>query len=130
MATATSLDQAAGQAFENLFPIWTVGNNILRFRLISFAQDALTIFPVADANGTPIANWAVLITGLAAAMPQVVITIPPILVPYDQLVTAADYVSRICFLASGGALFSQSVLPPNITNAQRNALLDSYNAQF
>ena len=118
MATAANLEQAAGQSQDNLFTLWLPQTNALRNALLAFMTDLLPVFPDGDVTGRPVANWLVLIGSLASQMP-----VGP---PYDQLVTAVDYIYRCCWLSAG--VFGPTPLP--ITNAQRAAVLASYNARF
>lgn len=125
MASATDLRQAAGQVFDNLFALWTLGDNRLKNALAGFAADSLVIFPDAEPVGRPLGNWGIFMSSFADLMPSFGITIPPSKIPYEQLVTATDYVYRICWL--GARPTSES---PQITLVQQAALLAAYNARF
>ncbi len=122
MATAANLTQAAGQSFNNLFAIWETGGNTLRTKLTAFEASLLPLFPDQAPVGRPIANWLVLIASSAANIPSVV---APALIPYEQLVTAADYIYRICWLAA-----KPTAQSPAITTAQQTAILAAYNLNF
>lgn len=122
MATATDLQEAAGQSFHNLFVLWAPGGNNLRTAVAAFAAALLPVFPNSDAVGRPIAAWLILIASLAQQMPSVT---APTQIQYELLVTAADYVYRICWLGAKPTPGS-----PNITSAQQTALLVAYNANF
>jgi hypothetical protein len=122
MATAANLPQAAGQSFDNLFSIWQPGGNTLRTKVTAFEVALLPLFPDQDDVGRPIANWLVLIASSASQMPSVT---APAQIPYEQLVTAADYVYRICWLAAKSTPQS-----PAISTAQQTAILTAYNANF
>jgi hypothetical protein len=126
MATAVDLPQAAGQSFENLFTLWTGGGNSLRNALAAFTSSLLPLFPDQDTIGRPIADWLTLIGAAAQLMPGVA---PLVTIPFEQLVTAADYVYRICWLGAG-VTATLGVPPPQITTAQRTALLAAYNLNF
>jgi hypothetical protein len=125
MAFAVDLRQAAGQAFDNLFALWVLGENRLKNALAAFSTDVGPIFPDSEPVGRPLGNWTIFMASLAATMPSFGITIPPSKIPYEQLVLATDYVYRICWLGAGPT--SES---PQITLAQENALLAAYNARF
>lgn len=113
MATATSLAQAAGQAFDNLHIRWLA--NQLKSVLTIFSQTALPTFPESAPDSNPVSNWLTLIAALAAPMPATN-------VPIDQLTLAAQFVYRLCWMAS----FLQS--SGGITNTQATFLLATYNA--
>ncbi len=112
MATATTLAQAAGQAFDNLHIRWL--SNSLKGALTTFCQTTLDTFPEAQPDFHPVSNWLVLISGFA-------VTLPTTNVPINQLTTAAQYVYRLCWMAS----FLQS--SGQISTTQANFLLASYN---
>jgi hypothetical protein len=122
MATAANLTQAAGQSFNNLFAIWELGGNTLRTKLTAFEVALLPIFPDQTPVGRPIANWLVLIASSATQLPSVT---APTKIPYEQLVTVADYIYRICWLAA-----KPSPSSPNISTAQQTAILAAYNSNF
>lgn len=123
MALAVDLRQAAGLTFDNLFALWAAGNNELKDALTTFAALTLPIFPDADPTGRPLANWAIFIGSLANQMQSFSLAIPPLRVPYEQLLTGADYVYRICWLG-----FKPTTKSPQITIPQQDALLAAYNA--
>jgi hypothetical protein len=112
MATATSLAQAAGQAYDNLHIRWLA--NGLQSTLTIFWQTTIDTFPEAAPNSNPVSNWLTLIAALAAPMPATN-------VPIDQLTQAAEFVYRLCWMAS----FLQS--SGGITNTQAAFLLATYN---
>lgn len=122
MATATTLPHAAGQAFDNLFALWAAGNNQLKNALAGFSALVLPIFPDAEPVGRPVGNWAILMSSLAFQMPPFS---TPQRVPYEQLVAAANYVYKTCWLAARATPSA-----PAVTNAQQTALLAAYNASF
>ena len=113
MATAVSLSQAAGQAFDNLHIRWLA--NQMKSTLTIFASTALPTFPEADPSSNPVSNWLTLIAALAAPMAATN-------VPIEQLTTAAQFVYRLCWVAS----FLQA--QGGITNTQATFLLATYNA--
>jgi hypothetical protein len=125
MASAADLTQAAGQAFDNLFPLWAAGDNLLKSALALFAEDVLPIFPDPDPVGRPLGNWAIFMSSLANLMPTVAIVVPPTKIEYEQLVLATDYVYRICWIGS-----RPTPGAPAITSGQQAALLAAYNARF
>jgi hypothetical protein len=113
MATATTLSQAAGQAYDNLHIRWLA--NQLKSVLASFSAATLNTFPQSAPSNNPVSNWLTLIAALAAPMPATN-------VPIEQLTEAAEFVYRLCWMAN----FLQST--GGITNTQANFLLASYNA--
>lgn len=112
MATATSLAQAAGQAYDNLHIRWLA--NALKSTLTIFSQQTIDTFPESQPDANPVSNWLTLIAALAAPMPATN-------VPIDQLTQAAEFVYRLCWMAS----FLQS--SGGITNTQATFLLATYN---
>lgn len=114
MAHATSLAQAAGQAFDNLNIHFQASQ--LKGVLTLFWRATIDIFPEADVNSHPVSNWITVIAALADQM-------PPTNIPIEQLTEAAEFVYRLCWMAS----LLQSSVPPLITNAQAAALLGFYN---
>ena len=125
MATATTLEEAAAQSFDNLYALWAVGNNDLKTATSGFATLALAIFLDSDAKARPLANWSTLIAALGFRMPTLVVAIPPDRLEYGLLVTAVDYVYRICWIAARPTPQS-----PAISVSQQTALLAAYNASF
>jgi len=124
MATATTLQEAAGEAFANLFELWKFGAAALKTAVTQFEAELLPVFPDSDVVARPIASWLILIASLATQMPSG--TEPGVIVvPYGELVTAADYVYRICWLGA-----KPTPECPAITSAQQTAILDAYNAAF
>lgn len=113
MATATTLAQAAGQAFDNLHIRWLA--NGLKSVLTAFWQQTLPTFPESEPNSHPVSNWLTLIAVIAD-------DIPATNVPVDQLTIAAQRLYRLCWM---GSVLQQS---GGITNAQAAFLLASYNA--
>jgi hypothetical protein len=113
MATATSLAQAAGQAFDNLDVRWLA--NALKASLTLFWKNTIGLFPEADVTSHPVSNWLTVIAALADQMPATN-------VPIEQLTAAAEFVFRLCWMAS----FLQT--SGGITNAQAISLLSFYNA--
>jgi hypothetical protein len=112
MAIATSLAQAAGQAFDNLHIHWLA--NQLQQTLNSFWKATLASFPESEPDSHPVSNWLTLIAGLASTMP---ITH----VPLDQLTQAANFVFRLCWMAN------ELETNGGISNTQATFLLSSYN---
>ncbi len=122
MATASTLPIAAGQSFDNLFTIWLAGGNTLRTKVTAFETALLLVFPDQAPVGRPIANWLVLLASVATQMPSVT---APAKIPFEQLVTVADYIYRVCWLAA-----KPSPASPNISTAQQTAVLAAYNLNF
>jgi hypothetical protein len=112
MATATTLSQAAGQAFDNLHIRWLA--NGLQSVLAAFSATTLPSFPESQPNANPVSNWLTLIAALAQL-------IPATNAPIQDLTQAAEYVYRLCWVAN----FLQST--GDITNTQATFLLASYN---
>lgn len=112
MATATTLAQAAGQAYDNLHIRWEA--NALKATLDTFWRTVIDQFPESEPNSHPVSNWFILISALADGMASTN-------VPIDQLTQAANYVYRLCWV---GNFLQGSGL---ISNAQATFLLSSYN---
>lgn len=114
MATATTLSQAAGQAFDNLHVRW-VANQLggPAGRISLFCQACLPIFPAEDAGSTPISNWLTLFYAQGSQLPAVG-------VPIDQLTASAEILYRLCWLAS-------ALTGSGITSAQATQLLAQVN---
>lgn len=115
MPAAANLQVAAVDAFDNLHTLWLA--DTLKAKLTAFNISTLAIFPQEDPNNHPCSNWAVLLYGLSDQMPLAN-------VPYDGLITAADWVYRLCWVAD--RLDTDGL----ITAAQATALLAAYNLQF
>lgn len=115
MATATTLAQAAGQAYDNLHIRWLanqLGGNSGVIAL--FCRNTLTIFPQQLPGGLPVSNWLTIFNAVGVQLPATN-------VPIDQLTDAAEILYRLCWMAS--------VLTNNgITTAQAAQLLAQYNA--
>ena len=120
MATASTLEEAAAQSFDNLFTIWLAAT-AFKSKLVAFAATVLPLFPDQDPNGRPVANWATIMASFAN---QLDTDVAPIRQPYTTLNTAADYLYRLCWM--GFQLETQNL----ITTAQANAVLAAYNADF
>jgi len=112
---ASSLSQAAGQAFDNLFVKWSVGQ--LKISMSFFWPQVMAIFPDSQANGRPVANWGTVLASAENQTPNG----KPIM---TYLNNAAQIVYRLCWMGS----YLQSVAL--ITNAQANDLLAAYNGSF
>ena len=122
MATASTLQEAAGQSFENLFLLWIGGDDGLKDALAAFAAAVLPIFPDQDPTGRPLSDWATVIFALSARIPSVSLLEKT---PYENLVFASDYVYRICWLGARPTPES-----PAISAGQQALLLAAYNAAF
>lgn len=122
MAGASTLAEAAGQAFANLFTLWKLGGTDMKDALTTFEVDLLPVFPDSDVVSRPLASWLILIASLSVRIPVVG---PGEALPYASLNAAADYVYRICWLGA-----KPTPQCPDITVAQQNALLLAYNTAF
>lgn len=112
MATATTLSQAAGQAYDNLHIQWL--SNQLASRLVIFCQNCLPIFPAQLQGGAPVSNWLTVLYSLASQLPATN-------VPINQLTESAQIVYRLCWMAF-------SLIGNGITSTQATLLLAQYNA--
>ncbi len=123
MATAVSLPAAAGQSFDDLYPIWVAGGDTFRTAVATFASSLLPTFPDSDTVGRPIADWLAVLATVASSMPSVV---APATTDFSlYFVPVQDHVYRVCWLGAKAMPTS-----PQITNAQQAALLAAYNANF
>lgn len=121
MATATTLEQAAKQAWANLAVLATAGT--LRAQLIAFCTTVRPLFngnAGANPGDHPTANWIAVLWAFADQMDAVADDWPALRV-------AADYVYRLCFMTEQARTGNT---PPLITQAQYDAVLASYNAEF
>jgi hypothetical protein len=93
MATATTLAQAAGQAYDNLHIRW-LANQIggTQGRLALLCQACLPIFPESLPGGLPVAHWLTVLFSLGVQLPATN-------VPIDQLTEAAQILYRLCWMA-------------------------------
>ncbi len=114
MATATTLSQAAGQAFDNLHVLW-LANQLggTSGRIALFCQGSLPIFPPTLPGGEPVGNWLAVFYALG-------VTLPTTNVPISQLTEAAQILYRLCWMAF-------SVIGNGISTAQATQLLAQYN---
>lgn len=119
MATATTLEEAAGQAFDNLLAKWVAGT--LKTNINAFCTTLLPSFLEQEQDSHPISNWLTLLIAAAAEMAA---GNSFLVVPYVNMVNAAGYVYRLCWMAS--QLVSQS----SISGTQGTAILNAYNANF
>ncbi len=115
MATATTLSQAAGQAFDNLHIQW-LANQLggATGRIVLFCEATLALFPESLPASNPVSNWITVFWALG-------IRLPTTNVPVDQLTDAAEILYRLCWMAF-------SLIGNGITTAQAAALLAQYNA--
>lgn len=111
MAMATTLDQAAGQAFDNLAVFFDT--NQLKSRVTTFCAQSIGIFPQQEADSNPVSNWITVFAALAARMPSSN-------VPIDQLTAAAEILYRLCWMAF-------SIIGNGITSGQAALLLAEFN---
>jgi hypothetical protein len=114
VATATTLAQAAGQAYDNLHIRWLANQLGGPSGVIAlFCKNALPVFPNSLPGGIPVANWLTIFYATG-------VEIPATNVPINQLTDAAEILYRLCWMAS--------VLTNNgITTTQAAQLLAQYN---
>lgn len=115
MASATTLPEAAFQAYDNLSVDFAA--DALKDDLALFVNALLPTFPDQDPNGRPIANWLILIYALSDQMAATNAS-------FVDLDTAANYIYKVCFLANN--LNVQGL----ISNVQAAAVLTAYNSSF
>lgn len=94
MATALTLAQAAGQAYDNLHIRW-LSNQLGGDGgvIILLCRAALPIFPESLPGGVPVSNWLTVFYALGAQLPASNVTI-------NQLTEAAQVLYRLCWMAS------------------------------
>jgi hypothetical protein len=112
MSTATTLPQAAGQAFDNLAVRWNEGQ--LKSVLSAYWPQIRNLFPDSNVNARPISNWMTIISSLTDQMD---FGRPPLTV----LNLSAQVVYRLCWMAN--ALNVQGL----ITNTEALNVLAAYN---
>lgn len=114
MSTALTLDQAAGQAYDNLHIRW-LANQLggPTGRIVILCQAALPHFPESLPGGLPVSNWLTVFYSLGQVLPAVD-------VPIDQLTEAAQILYRLCWMAF-------TLIGNGITNAQAATLLSQVN---
>lgn len=115
MATATTLPEAAFQAYSNLYTLYLA--NTLKTQVAAFCAAILPTFPDETPDGRPVANWATLLYVTSSQMPSSS-------VPYTSLNDAATQLYKLCFMAQ--ALKDAGL----ITASQASAVLTQYNAKF
>lgn len=115
MATATTLDQAAGQAFDNLHVQW-LANQLggPTGRIALFCQGALPLFPASLPGGSPVSNWLTVFYSLG-------VQLPASNVPIIQLTESAQILYRLCWMAF-------SLIGNGISTGQAAQLLATYNS--
>lgn len=115
MATALTLSQAAGQAYDNLHIRW-LANQLggTGGRISLFCQACLPIVPQSLPGGLPVANWLTVFYALGVTLPTTNVTI-------DQLTEAAQILYRLCWMAF-------SLIGNGITTTQGTQILAQYNA--
>ncbi len=118
MAAATTLQEAAGSAFDNLQVWFAISNAQAQARLNAFWGTIIGSFPTTDVKSRPIQNW---IAVLAAQTTQIPSTPAHDLVSLDA---AAQVVYRLCWNVSDMATRG------NITAGQAAAVLTAYNGQL
>lgn len=123
MAAEPSLPVAAADSYFNLTPWWVDGS--LPTKALAFAAALLPTFPEGGQGGHPVANWLILIEGLATVMKGStgVFTAMTQQLNFRQMV---DYVYRICWITQQLA----TQVPAQISGAQQAAVLAAYNANF
>jgi hypothetical protein len=117
MPPALNLPSAAADSYNNLHTKWQA--NTLDTALTSFWQATTATFPEEIIKNHPVSNWLTVIASLAANMPGGV-------VPYSDLITAAQYVYRICWMTH--ALFIQGQINAAQATTGPNSILVQYNA--
>ncbi len=117
MATAVTLEQAANEADENMYPFWQ--DATLKARLENFGTTSLALFPEQDVNSHPVSNWLTLVLWAADQL-----SASPTVATIAQYEQAMQFVYRCCFM--GQQLLTQAL----ITAPQAAAMLASYNLQF
>lgn len=115
MATATTLSQAAGQAYDNLHILW-LANQLggPSGRIALFCQNSLPLFPASLPGGTPVGNWLTVFYSLGVRLPATN-------VPINQLTESAQILYRLCWMAF-------VLIGNGISTAQAAQLLAQYNA--
>lgn len=122
MTVAADLLEAAEFAQGNLQTLWVA--DTLQARMIAFWQAITDDFPEETPNNRPVGNW---IAVIAAFSPSILDFETSTRLGVDTLATyqtAAIYIYRLCKFAY---YYHADAL---ITNAQRDAILAAYNAQF
>lgn len=117
MAVAASLEEAAWLAWANLQV--KSGAATLRTNMLAFATACEAVFPFAEPNNHPVANWIAVIRCFASSMSAVAN-----IWNGTGMRTAAMLVYRACQM--GQVSSSQNL----ITAPQTAAMLAAYNAQF
>ncbi len=118
MATAATLQEAAGSAFDNLQVWFAISNGQAQARLNAFWSAFNGQFPVTERSSRPIQNW---IAVLAAQTTQIPATPAHDLVALDA---ASQVVYRLCWNVSD--LASRGF----ITAGQAAQVLGAYNANL
>lgn len=115
MTVANTLAEAAGLAYENIFPLFVA--NTVRVDALGFFNtlNAGTLFQNQVPGDHPMINWISVLGAVTTEMP---VSVQP---SYDQLNELIGVVYRICWMASNTDLYS---------SAQRTAVLNAYNAAF
>lgn len=112
MATALSLSQAAGQAFDNLEVWWETDQ--MQSRIVLFCAQTLPLFPQGQPTNNPVSNWITVFWSVGAVMPSAD-------VPIMQLTDASEILYRLCWMAD-------FLTGNGITSGQAASLLALYNA--
>lgn len=112
MATALNLQQAAGQAYDNLHIRWLA--NQMRSRCILLCQNTVSIFPEQLPGGLPVANWIAILWAQAVKFPSSN-------VPISDLTIAAESLYRMCWMGF-------SIINNGITTTQASLLLAQVNS--
>lgn len=116
MPPAANLPEAASDAFDNLHTLWLA--DTLKTKVTAFCVALLPTFPQVEINSHPVSNWLTLIYALASQMPATNVI-------YDDLITSADMIYRVCWIAN-----QLGVVQNLISNLQVTAVLTQYNLQF
>ena len=115
MPPPANLQEAANQAYDNMFVFWNLGQ--LKARLAGFATLCSSSFKEGSPNDRTVGNWLIPIQALAASMPAGV-------TPLSQFNDAVQYVYRMCWQAD--AMQTAGL----ISATQANLVLLSYLTNF
>jgi len=113
---AVDLPTAANDSFDDLHTHWLA--NTLKSALVAFYTPLLVTFPQQQQGAHPCSNWLVLIAALASEMPNTNVA-------YQDLITAADFMYRMCWITQ-----QLGNVQTQITGAQATAVLTQYNAHI
>lgn len=115
MPPPANLQQAANQAYDNMYVQWNTGQ--LKSRLTSFASQCSPFFKEGNPNDRTVGNWLIPIQALAANMSAGV-------TPLSLFNDAVQYIYRMCWQAD--AMQTAGL----ISATQANAVLVNYITYF